>query len=469
VNRKIAKLENRKIEIPELPVSAMHSIPCPSALVTDLYELTMAAAYFENKFEAEATFELFVRSLPNGRGYLLFAGLEQALDFLEQVRFTAEEVEYVRRHPMFKRVSDAFFDYLREFRFTGEVWAVSEGTPVFANEPLIRVKAPIIEAQIVETFLLNSVAFPTLVATKAARLVEAAQGRGVVEFGTRRAHGPQAGLLAARASYIGGCLGTSNVEAGYHFGIPTYGTIAHSYIMAHESEEKAFKDFSALYPENSILLVDTYDTLRAIDKIVSMGLRPQGIRLDSGNLAELSKHARQKLDAAGLSDTKIFASGDLDEFIITRMLAQNAPIDFFAVGTALATSKDAPALSAVYKLAELTHDGRTRYTAKFSEDKATYPGAKQLFRFCDGEGNYRCDVIGREHEHVAGEPLLARVMKDGRRCTASPLLLEIREYAGYALSRLPLRHRELKDALPYPVRISEGLQNLLDKAQGSIK
>ena len=200
----------------------------------------MAAAYFDKKFEAEATFELFVRSLPNGRGYLLFAGLEQGLDFLEQVRFTPEEVEFLRRHPVFKHVSDAFFDYLREFRFSGEIWAVREGVPVFANEPLIRVKAPIIQAQLVETFLLNSVAFPMLVATKAARLIEAAQGRGVVEFGTRRAHGPQAGLLAARASYIGGCMGTSNVEAGFRFDIPTYGTIAHSYVMAYENEEKAF-------------------------------------------------------------------------------------------------------------------------------------------------------------------------------------------------------------------------------------
>lgn len=430
----------------------------------------MAAAYFEKKFEAEATFELFVRSLPNGRGYLLFAGLEQALDFLEQVRFTPEEVDFLRRHPMFKRVSDAFFDYLRDFRFKGEIWAVPEGTPVFPNEPLIRVKAPLIHAQLVETFLLNSVAFPTLVATKAARLIEAAQGRGVIEFGTRRAHGPQAGLLAARASYIGGCMGTSNVEAGFRFGIPTYGTIAHSYIMAHESEEKAFEEFSTLYPDNTILLVDTYDTLGAVDKAIAMGLRPRGIRLDSGDLAELSKQARQKLDAAGLCETKIYASGDLDEFIITRMLAQDTPIDFFAVGTALVTSKDAPSLSAVYKLVELVQNGHARYTAKFSEDKATYPGTKQVFRFSDARGNYKNDVIGGAGEDFAdAEPLLACVMTNGRRTGKSPSLTDIREHAQRSLARLPLRHRELKDAELYPVRISDTLRKLLGQVRSGLQ
>jgi nicotinate phosphoribosyltransferase len=442
------------------------SLPCPSALVTDLYELTMAAAYFEKKFEAEATFELFVRTLPDGRGYLLFAGLEQALDFLEQVRFTPEEVDFLRRHPMFKHVSDAFFDYLPDFRFTGEVWAVREGTPVFANEPLIRVKAPIIEAQLVETFLLNSVAFPTLVATKAARLIEAAQGRGVVEFGTRRAHGPQAGFLAARAAYIGGCMGTSNVEAGFKLGIPTYGTIAHSFVMAHESEKNAFEEFSALYPDNNILLVDTYDTLAAVDKIIGMDLHPKGIRLDSGNLAELSKQARQKLDVAGLRDTKIFASGDLDEFSITRLLAQGAPIDFFAVGTALVTSKDAPSLGAVYKLVEVNQGGEARYTAKFSEDKATYPGTKQVFRFSDADGNFKRDVIGRADEAPAEvETLLSCVMENGRRIVPSPSMVEIREHAQRMLARLPLRHKELKDPEPYPVKVSEQLERLLHQVE----
>lgn len=429
----------------------------------------MAAAYFEDRFEAEATFELFVRSLPDGRGYLLFAGLEQALDFLEQVRFKPEEVDFVRQHPMFKGASQGFFEYLRGFKFSGEVWAIREGTPVFANEPLIRVKAPLIEAQLIETFLLNSVAFPTMIATKAARLVEAAQGRAVVEFGTRRAHGPQAGLLAARASYIGGCVGTSNVEAGYAFGVPTYGTIAHSYIMSYEAEEEAFLKFVKLYPEDSILLVDTYDTLCAIDKIVAMGLRPKGVRLDSGNLAELSKQVRRKLDAAGLNETKIFASSDLDEFAITRMLAQQAPVDVFAVGTALVTSKDAPSLGAVYKLVELKQGGERRYTAKFSEDKATYPGTKQVFRFSDSKGNFERDVIGCAGEkRKDAEALLMCMMKNGRRLEPKPALANIREYARQSLSRLPQRYRELQAADRYPVEVSGELERLREEVQASI-
>lgn len=448
-----------------------HSIglPCPSALVTDLYEITMAAAYFENKFEANATFELFVRSLPNGRGYLVFAGLEQALDFLEQVRFKSQEIDYIRRHPMFKNISDAFFDYLRDFRFTGEIWAVREGTPVFGNEPLIRVTAPIIEAQLIETFLLNSVAFPTMIATKAARLVEAAQGRAVVEFGTRRAHGAQAGLLAARASYIGGCIGTSNVEAGYHYGIPTYGTVAHSFVMSYADEEEAFRRFCDLYPEESILLVDTYDTKHAVEKIIAMGLRPKGVRLDSGDLAEQSKMVRGMLDAAGLRDTRIFASGDLDEFIITRMLAQQCPIDFFAVGTALVTSKDAPSLGAVYKLSEIEQNGTARYAAKFSEDKMTYPGKKQVFRFSDSGGCFERDIIACEGEKYSGaQPLLECVMSNGKRVAHTPSLDEVRQHAAESLQRLPRKYRELKDAPKYPVKFSDELNRLLSNVRREV-
>ena len=429
----------------------------------------MAAAYFENKFDATATFDLFVRSLPDGRGYLVFAGLEQALDFLEQVRFKDEEVEFVRRHPMFKHVSSNFFDYLRDFRFSGEVWSMREGTAVFGEESLIRVTAPIIEAQLIETFLLNSVAFPTMVATKASRLVEAAQGRGVIEFGMRRAHGAEAGLLAARASYIGGCLGTSDMEAGFHFGIPTYGTVAHSFVMSYEDEGEAFRRFSDLYPDNSILLVDTYDSRRAIEKIIAMGLNPKGIRLDSGNLAEESKMARAMLDAAGLRQTKVFASGDLDEFIITRMLAQQSPIDMFAVGTALVTSKDAPSLGAVYKLAELEHDGRVRYAAKFSEDKVTYPGRKQVFRFADANGCYERDVIACEGErYERASPLLECAMRDGRRTQDSPALTEIRDFARASVQRIPSRYRELHNAPKYPVKYSDDLVRLLERVRGRI-
>lgn len=442
-----------------------------SALLTDLYELTMAAAYFQDR-PAVGTFELFVRNLPQDRGYLLAAGLEQALDYLENLRFRPEEVDYLRRHPMFQHVGSEFFDYLGQLRFHGEVWAMPEGTPVFAGEPLLRVTAPMIEAQLVETFLLATVTFQTMIATKAARLVDAAQGRAVVDFGSRRAHGPEAGLLAARAAYIGGCVGTSNVEAGLRYGVPTVGTVAHSFIMAQADEETAFRKFARLFPENVVLLVDTYDTERAIEKIIHIGLRPQGVRLDSGNLAELTRRVRQRLDAAGLHETKIYASGDLDEFAITRLLAQQSPVDYFAVGTSLVTSKDAPALGGIYKLVEVRpealgqrHDA-PRYTAKFSSDKYTYPGAKQVFRHATADAEYEHDVLGSETEdYPESERLLQLVMQGGRRLEPSPALPSIRESARCRMQRIPAVVRELRAPATYPVSVSALLERLLDQVR----
>ena len=437
-----------------------------SALLTDLYELTMAAAYFENNVQASASFELFVRQLPAERGYLLAAGLEQALEFLEAVRFTPDEIDFLRRQEVFGRVGDAFFDYLREFRFTGEVWAIPEGSPVFADEPLLRVNAPIIEAQVVETCLLSSLTFQTLVATKAARVVEAAGGRGVVEFGTRRAHGPEAGTLAARAAYLGGCIGTSNVEAGFRFGIPTYGTLAHSFVMAYDDEGESFRQFSRIFPDHAILLIDTYDTLAAVDKIIRLGLRPRGVRLDSGDLVTLSKAVRHKLDHAGLTETRIFASGDLNEYTIADALKAGAAVDFFGVGTELATSKDVPALGTVYKLVQLNEGGASRSRAKFSEDKRTYPGCKQVFRFHDGNGLYSRDIIGLlEEDYPDGEPLLRCVMRGGRRTEAAPALVQVRERAREKLSLLPAPYRQLRSAPPYPVRPSPALEALLEEVR----
>jgi len=440
-----------------------------SALLTDLYELTMAAAYFENNARATATFELFIRNLPPDRGYLLLAGLEQALDFLENLRFAPEEISWLRRHPVFARVSDAFFDYLKEFRFSGEVWAIPEGTPVFAEEPLLRVTAPIIEAQVVETYLLTAITFQTMVATKAARVVEAAQGRGVVEFGSRRAHGPEAGVLAARAAYLGGCLGTSNVEAGFRFGLPTYGTLAHSFVMSYEEEEESFRQFTRVFPQHTVLLLDTYDTLAAVDKIIELGLRPPGVRLDSGDLVELSRKVRRRLDGAGLRETKIFASGDLNEYLIAELVAQGARLDFFGVGTELATSKDAPALGGVYKLVEVLADGRPRHRAKFSEAKVTYPGRKQVFRFCEPAGRYHHDLIARaEENYPEGEPLLACVLREGRRIAPSPGLGEIQQRAKANLERLPERYRRLRNAPAYPVGISRALEELLEEVRQKV-
>lgn len=443
--------------------------PRRSALLTDLYELTMAAAYCENHLDTSASFELFVRSLPPERGYLLAAGLEQALDFLERVEFTAEEIDFLRRHPAFAHVGDGFFDYLKGFRFRGEVWAVPEGTPVFAEEPLLRVTARLPEAQIVETFLLTTLTFQTMIATKAARVVEAAQGRGVVEFGTRRAHGPEAGLLAARAAYLGGCIGTSNVEAGYRFGIPTYGTLAHSFVMAHADEEESFRQFERLFPDHAVLLVDTYDTLAAIDKIIRLGLRPKGVRLDSGDLVELSRAVRDRLDRAGLRDTKIFASGDLNEHVITEALARGAAIDSFGVGTELATSKDAPALSGVYKLVEVHGGAEPQVRAKFSEDKVSYPGRKQVFRFRDAHGHYDHDLIARaDEQYPEAEALLACVMRDGRRTAPSPPLEVLQERARQRLAQLPQRYRQLQQAPAYPVRVSPALAALLEEVRRKV-
>lgn len=385
-----------------------------SGLHTDLYELTMAAGYVQNHFAARATFELFVRSLPPQRNYLVAAGLEQALDFLERVRFSDEEVAYVRGLPFFRHVRPEFFDYLSRFRFSGDVEALPEGTIFFPGEPLLRVTAPIADAQLVETSLLSIVHFQTLIASKAARVTTAASGGAVVEFGARRAHGIEASVLAARAAFIGGCGGTSNTYAGHRFGIPVYGTQAHSWIMAHEDETDAFHDFLEVFPEQSTLLVDTYNVRAAIEKIIELGRKPGGIRLDSGDVLADSRWARQRLDGVGWKDVQIFASGDLEENRIQALLRSGASIDAFGVGTALSTSADAPYIGVIYKLVEIEQSGGVRSTAKFSEAKKTYPGRKQVFRFADGMGTYQKDIIGLEGESFPGaEPLLVPVMRDG--------------------------------------------------------
>ncbi len=363
-------------------------------LTTDLYELTMAAAYFENGIRNRAIFELFIRKLPRRRSYLIVAGLEQALDYLSTLRFAADQIDYLREHPSFKKVSREFFDYLAEFRFTGDVLAMPEGTAAFAMEPLLRVTAPIIEAQIVETFLLSTINFQTMIASKAARIVLAASGRSVVEFGTRRAHGTEAGLFAARAAYIGGCIGTSNVEAGHLFGIPTFGTLAHSFVMSFDDEDDAFRAFLKVFPDTATVLVDTYDTIAAVKRLArDFGPTIPAVRLDSGDLCELSKEVRRILDGAGMTGTKIFASGDLNEYKIADLISRGAKIDSFGVGTELATSYDEPALSGVYKLAGLEENGRVTMRIKLSHDKATYPGAKQVWRFKQKSGKYAHDLI----------------------------------------------------------------------------
>ncbi len=445
-----------------------------SGLLTDLYELTMAAGYVETGFEARAAFELFVRTFPPRRNYLVAAGLEQALEFLEKVRFSAEEIAYLRQHPTFLHLGRRFFDYLAQFRFTGEVWAMPEGTVFFPGEPLLRVTGPIAEAQIVETYLLATLNFQTMIASKAARVVTAARGRNVIEFGTRRAHGIESGVLAARAAYIGGCQGTSNALAGQRFGIPTFGTQAHSWIMAHEDEEEAFQQFLDVFPDHAVLLVDTYDVRAAVEKIIARGRKPGGIRLDSGDLVADSAWVRWRLDQAGWDDVQVFASGDLDEDRIEELLRNGARIDGFGVGTALATSSDAPTLGVIYKLVEIERGGEVRNAAKFSEAKVTYPGRKQVFRFAGENGKYTEDVIALEGEQFArAEPLLVPVMRGGKRLLPATDLNEARQRFLTGLQRLPERVLQGRPtghpADSYPVRHSRQLETLFQQVRRRVE
>ena len=449
----------------------MTSSPKYSGLLTDLYELTMAAGYLETGFDGRATFELFVRSLPPRRNYLAAAGLDQALDFLENVRFSDEEIAYVRKLPVFAHTSGDFFNYLAQFHFSGDVWAMPEGTIFFPGEPILRVTAPIVEAQIVETFLLATINFQTMIASKAARITQAADGRPVIEFGTRRAHGIESGVLAARAAIIGGCQGTSNVAAGHQFGIPVYGTQAHSWIMAYEDEAEAFQRFLDIFPDHAVLLVDTYDVRAAVEKIISAGRKPRGIRLDSGDLAADSAWARARLDQAGWKDVIVFASGDLDEDRIFSLLAEGARIDSFGVGTALVTSNDSPTLGVIYKLVEIEIGGEVRSAAKFSAAKVTYPGRKQVYRFSHKDGNFAHDVIGLMEEKFPGaETLLEPVMVGGKRTAPRTDLDAARRRCLQQRALLPKPVRDLNaEAATYPVRHSERLEALLEQVRRRVQ
>jgi len=433
-----------------------------AALATDLYELTMAAAYFENKIEGQATFELFVRNYPKNRSFLIAAGLQQAVEYLHHVRFEEKHIEFLRRHPVFKDVSKDFFQYLKTFQFTGSVYAMQEGTVFFPNEPILQVTAPVIEAQIVETYLLSIINFETLIASKAARVVGAARGRDVVEFGARRAHGPESALLAARASYIGGCVGTSNVLAGYKFGIPTYGTVAHSFVMMFDTEREAFERFCKVFPSSPAFLLDTYDTLAAARIVASMNVNPALVRLDSGNRALLSRKVRKILNDAGMEDTKIFASGDLNEYVLDKITKQNAPIDSFGVGTDLVTSRDDSALPGIYKLVAIKQRGHTVLRAKTSAGKRTIPGTKQVYRRYNRQGMIVRDLIALANETPPPrtKPLLTGVMRDGQLTITLPSLDRIREVRKSELESLPQKYHRLRGSARPPVYFSRLLKRL---------
>ena len=441
-----------------------------SGLLTDLYELTMAAGYFQTRFDVRATFELFVRHLPPHRNYLVAAGLEQALEYLERAAFAPNEIDYLRRHPAFRHIQPVFFEYLGQFRFTGDVWAMPEGTLAFPGEPVMRVTAPIIEAQIMETYLLATLSYQTMIASKAARIVTVAEGREVVDFSARRAHGGPASLLSARAAAIGGCGGTSNTLAGQLFAMGTYGTQAHSWIMAHETEAEAFSNFLDAFPEGSVLLVDTYNVRRAINTIIAGGRKPWSIRLDSGDLTADSRWARRTLDRAGWKDVKIFASGDLDEYRIDEMLRNGAAIDAFGVGTALGTPGDAPHLNLIYKLTEVERGGKVREAAKFSHAKATYPGRKQVFRHRDTRGEFSGDTIALQDEPPdGGEPLLIEFMHAGRRTLQDEPIAALRNRCVTNLALLPKRYRQIHRSAVYPVRYSKRLTAMQQEVRRRIR
>jgi nicotinate phosphoribosyltransferase len=445
-----------------MPHAEQPSAQRDDALLVDLYQLTMMQAYREREMDAIAVFEFFVRKLPQQRNFLLAAGLEQVLDYLEHLRFTEKELDWLSRCGHF---SGGFVDSLADFRFRGDVDAMPEGSVFFPDEPILRVVAPLSQAQFVETRIINLLQFQVLVASKAARCVLAAPGRRLVDFGLRRSHGSEAGLLSARAAYLAGFDGSSTVAAGMRFGIPLFGTMAHSFVQAHDRESDALEHFARAFPEGSTMLIDTYDTEAAarhlvplIHRLATEGVMVRAVRLDSGDLAAHALRVRAILDAGGLHQVQIFASGSLDEQSLREIVARGAPIDGFGVGTRLNTSADAPYFDCAYKLQE--YDGVAR--RKRSEGKATWPGRKQVYRQIDRQGRIVGDMLTLVGDPQPGAPLLAPVMRGGRRIAPSPTLDAVREHARGQLASLPEALRALDPAAPYPVVVSPALRALAD-------
>jgi nicotinate phosphoribosyltransferase len=434
--------------------------PETSPLLNDLYQFNMLQAYLKHGAPKTAVFEFFVRKLPARRGFLMAAGLQPALDFLENLRFSTEEIEQLADSARF---SQELLDYLTRFRFSGDVHAMPEGTVFFADEPVLRVTAPLPEAQLVETRLINILHYQSLIASKAARMVLAAPDKLLVDFGLRRAHGADAGLMAGRASYIAGFAGTATVLAKPLFGIPIYGTMAHSFIQAFENETAAFEFFARARPDNLVLLIDTYDTEAAARKVVNIaprlkaaGIAIRGVRLDSGDMIALSKKVRRILDEGGLADVTIFASGGIDEDSIAAFTRHGAPIDGFGIGTSLTTSSDVPALDCVYKLQE--YDGVPR--RKLSAGKATWPGRKQVWRRHGPDGRMHGDILSVEGDDQTGTPLLWPVMRGGKRTDPPPSLVAVRAHAARQLEQLPEPLHRLEPGASYRVEVAEKLAKL---------
>jgi len=462
------------------------------ALLLDLYELTMAQGYWKTKKAGQlATFDLFVRQLPRNRGYLINAGLEDILQYLDNLRFTLEDIAYLKKQEIF---SADFLDYLAQFKFSGDIWAMPEGEIFFANEPVIRVTANIIEAQILESFLLNMINLQAMIATKASRVVLAASDKRVFDFALRRTHGQDAALKVARCSYIAGFAGTSNVLAGKIYGIPVVGTMAHSYVMCFKKEIESFISYAQSFPNRTILLVDTYNTEKGIEAAIKVGLmlkgkgyRLLGIRLDSGDLVTLSKRARRMLDEAGLNEVGIFASGNLDEYKIYELLQKGSRIDNFGVGTKMGVSEDAPFLDVIYKISEVSdQNGNFLPTMKLSQAKTTLPGRKEVYRLYDSKGNFLKDILALEGEKinpalpsnrtfqwrkggVNARPLLKRVVSKGKIIYPKPALSQIRDFTRKNLAALGRKYKRLTKPAVYPVIISHKLKNLVRDLTSEIK
>ncbi len=434
------------------------------ALLTDLYQLTMAQTYFQSQRLDPATFSLFIRSYPPNRGYFVAAGLQDVLEFLEQFTVDSTGIDYLHSRRLF---ADDFLDLLKGLKFTGDVWAIPEGRLAFTDEPFLEVTAPIIEAQIVETFIINQVNLQSLIATKAARCVHAAGGRAVVDFALRRAHGIDAGMKVARASYLAGFTGTSNVRAGQEYGIPIVGTMAHSFVSSFEQEMDAFRAFIASFPNNSILLIDTYDTLAGARKAVEIakemaanGQQLQGVRIDSGDLKKLAIEVRRIFDEAGLKSVKIIGSGGLDEFDLADFTVADVPYDSYGVGTKMGVSADAPWFDIAYKLVEYDE----RPVLKLSTGKVSWPGKKQVFRMRDERGQLQKDVIALREENIPGaDPLLQKVMASGEVAVRCPTLEEIRDNFMGEFKRLSDPIKAIRNPASYPVEISPQLTKLREE------
>ena len=442
------------------------------ALFTDLYQLTMAQAYWQSGNTAHATFSLFFRNYPSNRSYFVFAGLPDVLEYLEDFHFSDEDIAFLRS---LNRFNDDFLDYMSQLRFTGSARAMAEATIFFINEPVIEVSGPVVETQIVETFLLNQVTLQSMLATKASRVVEAARDKTAVDFAARRTHGTDAADKLARVSYMVGFAGTSNVMGGALHNIPTFGTMAHSWVETFEKETDSFRAYAESFPDSSTFLVDTYDTIEGTRKAIEVahamkrrGHTLRAIRLDSGDLLDLSLRARRLLDEAGLPEVQIFASGGLDEYDVDALLSSGAPIDGFGVGTRVGVSADAPHIDSVYKLVE--YDGRP--VLKLSAHKQTLPGPKQVYRFRNRDGRYLRDVLACADEQPpseAAEPLIRPVMRNGKRLVSLPTLEELRERFRGDFACLPERHKDLRSPEQYEVVTSEDLQRLYSKVMLEVK